>query len=115
LSAAQRVAALRDVWRGLREIVGDLRAFLETDDYRFLVSAHERCESLSSISEAAELSGFRDLLENLRGMRGRIGVGGHSISTIEHGLLAQQAVYSIARANILATGIEFRLKRARGG
>ncbi len=106
---------MREAWKALREIIADLRGFLETDDYRYVVAAHERAQSLASNSEASELSGVRDLLENLRMMRKKVEGSGYRLSTIEHGLLAQQAVYVISRSNILATGLEFRFKRARGG
>ncbi|GBC71217.1 hypothetical protein HRbin02_00996 [Candidatus Calditenuaceae archaeon HR02] len=114
MSASQR-AGLREVWKTFREIVADLRGFLETDDYRYVVMAYEKAESLASSKEVVELSGVRDLLENLRHMRDRLEKSGYKLSTLEHGLLAQQAVYVISRSNILATGLEFRFKRARGG
>ncbi|MCS7145728.1 MAG: hypothetical protein RMJ28_06100 [Nitrososphaerota archaeon] len=115
MSVSLRAGGAREVWKSLREIIADLRGFLETDDYRLVVSAHERCEAMATVKEAAELSGFKDLQANLKQMREKIEKNGYNLSTIEHGLLAQQAVYAISRANILATGLEFRFKRARGG
>lgn len=115
MSARQRTVGAREVWKTLREIVADLRSFLETDDYSFIRAASEKAESLASNKEAAEISGMRDLIENLRDMREKLERSGYSLSTVEHGLLAQQAVYAISRSNILATGLEFRFKRARGG
>lgn len=115
MSASQRPAGLREVWRTLREIIADLRGFLETDDYSHIVSAHEKAKTLSTLEEAAELSGMKDLLENLKQMREKVERSGFKLTIIEHGLLAQQAVYVISRSNILATGLEFRFKRARGG
>lgn len=115
LSARQKAAGAREVWRTLRSIVTDLRGFLETDDYRFIQEACAKAGSLESVGEAAHLSGMRDLVENLRSMKEKLERSGYNLSTVEHGLLAQQAVYTISRANILATGLEFRFKRARGG
>jgi hypothetical protein len=48
-------------------------------------------------------------------MKRRLEARNYSPNTIEHGLLVQQAVYAISRANIIATGLEFLSKRARGG
>jgi hypothetical protein len=97
---------LKECWTTLREVIADLRSFVETDDYSFIEMAKERVSALS---------GMRDLINNVREMYRKVLEANGKLDDIDHGLLVQQAIYSITRANILAVGIEFRLKRMRGG
>jgi hypothetical protein len=115
LSATQRHAEIKEAWRKLREIIASLRSFLDTDDYSHIDAAYRMGEELSAKASGLEISGLRDLSENLRGMKRFLEEKGYGLNAIEHGLLAQQAVYAISRANIIATGLEFLSKRARGG
>ncbi|MDT7878712.1 MAG: hypothetical protein RQ798_02515 [Candidatus Caldarchaeales archaeon] len=115
MSAAQKHGELKEAWRMLREIIASLRSFLETDDYSRIDEAYRICEELSASPVSSELSGLKDLAANLSEMKRRLEARNYSPNTIEHGLLVQQAVYAISRANIIATGLEFLSKRARGG
>lgn len=107
--------ALREAWEQLRLVISDLRSFVETDDYGFVRSAAERIRSLEGEELASELSGLRDLINNVREMNRKVSESNGRLDDIDHGLLVQQAVYSISRANIVSVGIEFRLKRLKGG
>lgn len=106
---------LRECWTTLREVIADLRSFVETDDYAFIERAKERVASLEDGELMGELSGIRDLISNVRDMHRKVLEANGRLDDIDHGLLVQQAIYSITRANILAVGIEFRMKRMRGG
>ncbi|MEN3047587.1 MAG: hypothetical protein ABDH63_02240 [Candidatus Caldarchaeales archaeon] len=107
--------ALREAWEQLRLVISDLRAFVETDDYGFVRNASERVRALEREELMSELSGLRDLVNNVREMDRRVSESNGRLDDIDHGLLVQQAVYSISRANIISVGIEFRLKRLKGG
>jgi hypothetical protein len=106
---------LKECWTTLREVIADLRSFVETDDYSFIEMAKERVNALEDGEVVSELSGMRDLINNVREMYRKVLEANGKLDDIDHGLLVQQAIYSITRANILAVGIEFRLKRMRGG
>jgi hypothetical protein len=106
---------LKECWTTLREVIADLRSFVETDDYSFIEMAKERVSALEDGEVVRELSGMRDLINNVREMYRKVLEANGKLDDIDHGLLVQQAIYSITRANILAVGIEFRLKRMRGG
>jgi hypothetical protein len=106
---------LKECWTTLREVIADLRSFVETDDYSFIEMAKERVSALEDGEVVSELSGMRDLINNVREMYRKVLEANGKLDDIDHGLLVQQAIYSITRANILAVGIEFRLKRMRGG
>ena len=96
-------------------MIADLRSFVETDDYSFIEMAKERVSALEDGEVVRELSGVRDLVNNVREMHRKVLEANGKLDDIDHGLLVQQTIYSITRANILAVGIEFRLKRMRGG
>ncbi len=106
---------LKGCWATLREVIADLRSFVETDDYSFIEMARERVSTLDDGDVIGELSGVRDLINNVREMHRKVVEANGRLDDIDHGLLVQQAIYAITRANILAVGIEFRLKRMRGG
>ncbi|MCS7117728.1 MAG: hypothetical protein NZ957_02960 [Thaumarchaeota archaeon] len=106
---------LRECWERLRLTIADLRAFIETDDYEFVRRAGERVRELENNEYLSELSGLTDLISNVKAMNQKITQSNGKLDDVDHGLLVQQAVYSISRANILSVGIEFRLKRAKGG
>lgn len=112
----EKVEDVKSLWLFLRSVIRNLRAFLDTNDYKFVTEAYKQVEIFNSVNKYVdELSGLRDLLNNLSEMHARVTSNGAKISLLEHGLLAQQAVYAISRANILSVGLEFKLKRFKGG
>jgi len=107
---------LGEVLKILREIISSLQGFLETDNYRFIEDAYSACSKLLSDHRLSncELSGKIDLVRNLESMYEKIKTRKDGLGLLEHGLLVQQAVYTITRANIMAVGIEFKIKRSKG-
>jgi len=98
---------LRDI---IRDVLKNLRAFVEVEDYSFVEKARQLCESL----DGKELSGFEDLKNNVETIYLAYRQTGGKLDTETHAHLVSQAVYAIVRANILLTGLEFKVKRMRG-
>ncbi|MEM4417893.1 MAG: hypothetical protein QXD32_07540, partial [Nitrososphaerota archaeon] len=61
------------------------------------------------------LSGFDDLDRNITAIHNVWRESGGDFRDFVHGRLLDQAVYSLVRANIMATGLEFKMKRMRKG
>ncbi len=99
----------------LRELIGCLRNFIDSEDYGFLEKAYTIKEKIKNTMHIGYLSGFNDLDKNLNAMYIVWREAGKNLEDYTHGRLLDQAVYSIARANIMATGLEFKLKRMRKG
>ncbi|MCS7143005.1 MAG: hypothetical protein NZ920_04325 [Aigarchaeota archaeon] len=106
---------VRDLWFVLRTIIKNLRNFLDTENYGYVVEAYKAHTRIHSEDLSQNLWGWTDLVENLRSMYEKVTSNDMKLSTIEHGSLVQQAVYTISRANIMCVGLEFRLKRLKGG
>jgi len=98
---------LRD---GIRDILESLRAFVESEDYAFVEKAQRLCEAL----EGKELPGFEDLRSNVNSIYSTYRQACGKLDTETHAHLVSQAVYAIVRANIISTGLEFKVKRMRG-
>lgn len=112
----RREAELKETWSILRGIVESLRGFIDTDDYSYIEKAQALAGELrEKVGGDDELSGERDLLNNISSMYRRVKEMGGAMPSIEHGLLVQQAVYTITRANIMSVGLEFKMKRMKGG
>lgn len=116
MTAERDIEALNDILHILREVISNLRKFLETDDYEFIEEAYSSCSRLLNDARINnyELAGKMDLFRNIESMREKVKNQKTNLDLIEHGLLVQQAVYAITRANILAVGTEFKIKRAKG-
>ena len=100
----------------LKEIIYYLRLFLDEEDKRYIDEAYRVCGEIKGNSEMLKLmSGFDDLDRNLEALYNSFKEGGDNIDDILYGRLANQAVYIITRANIIHTGLEFKLKRMRKG
>jgi len=106
---------LLELHRHLREIIAELRKFIDTEEYNHLERAMQIHENVKGHRHYSVLSGRLDLENNLhsmyqtyRSLKGRL-------DDLIHGRLLDQAVYTIVRANIMATGLEFKLKRMRKG
>jgi len=112
----KREEELKETWSILRGIVDSLRGFIDTDDYAFIERAHRLGGELrEKLGGDDKLSGERDLINNLASMYEKVQRAGGSLPTMEHGLLVQQAIYTITRANIMSVGLEFKMKRMKGG
>ncbi len=99
--------------KGLRNIIAALREFLDTEDYTYLEKAVEIGEVLKTNKHYGTLSGRLDLENNLKAMYHIY--KNQKIDDFVHGRLLDQVVYTIVRANIISTGLEFKLKRMRKG
>jgi hypothetical protein len=99
----------------LRKLIGCLRQFIDTEDYGFLEKAYTVKEKIKNSMKIEWLSGFEDLDKNLNIMYYSWMEAGGNLGDFVHGRLLDQAVYSIVRANIMATGLEFKMKRMRKG
>ncbi len=110
------IEELDDVLKILREIISALQKFLDTDDYKFIEDAYASCYKLLNNHKLNnyELSGKKDLVRNIEMMYEKIKSRKDDLDLLEHGLLVQQAVYTITRANIMAVGVEFKMKRIKG-
>ena len=105
-----------DCMNKLKEIIYYLRLFLDEEDSRYVDEAYRVCGELRGNGEMLKLmSGFEDLERNLEALHKTFKEKGDSIDDILYGRLANQAVYIITRANIIHTGLEFKLKRMRKG
>jgi hypothetical protein len=107
---------LIDILKILREIIMSLQKFIDSDDYKFIEDARSSCHKLMNNHRLSnyDLSGKNDLVRNVESMYEKIKSRKNGLDLLEHGLLVQQAVYTITRANIMAVGIEFKLKRSKG-
>ncbi len=107
---------LNDALQVLNKVRASLRSFLETDDYSFIEEAYKYCLELMDDQRLSNynLHGKDDLLKNLASILEKVRSHKTNLNLIEHGLLVQQVVYALTRANIMAVGIEFRIKRYRG-
>ncbi|MEM2909483.1 MAG: hypothetical protein QXO01_00210 [Nitrososphaerota archaeon] len=103
----EEMLKLRD---GIKDVLKNLRAFVETEDYSFVEKAQHLCESL----DGKELPSFEDLRDNVNTIYSTYRQAGGKLDTETHAHLVSQAVYTIVRANILSTGLEFKVKRMRG-
>ncbi len=101
--------------QGLRNIVTALRQFLDTEDYTHLEKALNILETIKTNKHYHTLSGRLDLENNLKTMHQIYQTYGGNIDDFVHGRLLDQVVYTIVRANIISTGLEFKLKRMRKG
>lgn len=107
---------LNDALQVLNKVRASLRSFLETDDYRFIEEAYKHCLELINDQRLSNYSlhGKDDLVNNLASIFEKVRSHKNNLNLIEHGLLVQQAVYALTRANIMAVGTEFKIKRYRG-
>jgi hypothetical protein len=99
----------------LRALINSLRRFVDEEDYRHLEEAGRIHESIKSNKHYELLSGRIDLENNLKAMVATVAAAGGKLDDLTHGRLLDQAVYTIVRANIASTGLEFKLKRMRKG
>lgn len=99
----------------LRELISSLRMFLDTENYNYLERAYSIKEKIKTRMRIEWLSGFDDLDRNITAIHNVWRENGGVVKDFVHGRLLDQAVYSLVRANIMATGLEFKMKRMRKG
>ncbi len=103
---------LREAFTLTRMVVFNLRAFLDTEDYKYFKRAYKLVEYAASKPQYVEnMYGFRDLYNNMKAMYELLESRSWNPSEEEYAKLSEQVTYTIVRANLIATGINFRLKR----
>lgn len=97
-----------------RMIIFNLRAFLDTEDYKYFDQANKLVMYAASKPDYSEnMYGFRDLYNNMKTMHELIESKNQKLTEEEYSKLSEQVIYTIVRANLIATGVNFRLKRAK--
>lgn len=105
---------LREVFTLTRMIIFNLRAFLDTEDYKYFKRAYKLVEYAASKPQySGNIHGFRDLYNNMKSMYEVAESRNWSLTDEEYSKLSEQTIYTIVRANLIASGLNFRLKRAR--
>lgn len=105
---------MREAFTLTRMIIQSLRLFLDTDDYKHLERAYRLGEYAASKPEyVSEMTGFQDLRLNLKSIHEKLSSMNWNPGLEEHAEISHQVTYTIVRANIIANGISFRLKRMR--
>ena len=103
---------LREVFILTRMIIFNLRAFLDTEDYKYFRRAYRLVEySASKPQYSDNMHGFRDLFNNMKKMHEMLESRNWRLTEEEYSKLSEQVTYTIVRANLIATGVNFRLKR----
>jgi len=109
----EKRSILREAFTLTRMVIHDLRGFLETENYNYLERAYRLVEHASSKKEyGEEMAGLRDLRENLKEIHEKLSEK-NDLTEEEHAELSHQVVYAIVRANLIANGLNFKLKRMR--
>ncbi len=97
-----------------RMVVNDLRLFLDTEDTGYIERAYKIGEYIWNNKEYAGLmSGVQDLYNNLKSMYQLVKSKNGRLDDYEMGDLNHQASYTLMRANIIAMGLSFKLRRMR--
>ncbi|MEM0452987.1 MAG: hypothetical protein QW048_03565 [Nitrososphaerota archaeon] len=105
---------LREAYTILRMLIFNLRAFLDTEDKKYLERAYSiLCYASSDPRYVEKMHGFKDLQKNLESIYSEFKDKGLNLGEEDFSRLSEQVVYTIVRANIIATGINFRLKRMK--
>ncbi len=97
-----------------RMILSDLRGFLDHEDYRYLQRAYRLGEYAWNNGFLDEMPGLRDLYSNLKSMYELGASKRWELSDEEFAELSHQASYTLLRASVIASGLNYRLKRMRG-
>jgi len=114
LLPAQRPAIL-ECQKGLKSLILSLRLFLDEEDWTYVQKAHETKEQLKLGGCMTFMAGFQDLENNIDSIYNALKQSNGNVDRMLFGHLSNQAVYAITRANLIATGLEFKLKRMRKG
>ncbi len=97
-----------------RMIVNDLRLFLDTEDTKYLERAYKIGEYIWNSKEyTSMMAGAQDLYNNLKSMYELVKSKNGRLDDYEMGDLNHQASYTLMRANIIAMGLSFKLRRMR--
>lgn len=99
----------------LRALTRALRRFLDTEDYAHFREAVQIHNSIRSSKLYEHLSGHLDLDNNINQLNAIYESSRGVLSENSFGRMLDQVVYTIVRANIVSTGLEFKLKRMRKG
>ncbi len=114
--APQMRPTLLECMNKLKEIILLFRKFLDEEDYNYVEKAYQLNQEIKNNPEFLKLmSGYTDLDNNIQAIYNTVRENGGNVDSITHGRLSNQAVYIITRANIIYTGLEFRMKRMRKG
>ena len=100
----------------LKQLILLFRRFLDEEDYSYVEQAYRLNQEIKSNPDFLKLmSGYRDLDNNIQSIYSAYRERNGEVDSLLHGKLSNQAVYIITRANIIYTGLEFRMKRMRKG
>jgi len=99
----------------LKEIILMFRKFLDEENFEYVERAYVINQEIKNRPEFLKvMSGYRDLDNNIEAIYKAVKENNVMDDTL-YGRIANQAVYIITRANIIYTGLEFRMKRMRKG
>ncbi|MCS7110439.1 MAG: hypothetical protein NZ956_03095 [Candidatus Caldarchaeum sp.] len=104
-----------ELLQNLRALAKSLRKFLDTEDFGHFEEALRTHQTIKASKVYEHLSGHLDLDNNISQLKIIYDSTGGKIDDIAFGRMLDQVVYTIVRANIMATGLEFKLKRMRKG
>lgn len=104
-----------ELLKKLRLLAKTLRTFLDTEDFTYFVESVKLHQEIKDNHIYRHLSGHLDLDNNMEQLQKIYEAGGANIDDMTFGRMLDQVVYTIVRANIISTGLEFKLKRMRKG
>ncbi len=115
VTASQRVTML-ECRTKIKELIYYLRKFLDEEDYSYIEKAYQVNEQLKNNQEFLKMmSGYDDLNNNMVSIYNKWRDNGDNMDSALHAHISNQVVYTITRANLIVTGLEFKLKRMRKG
>ncbi|BAJ51335.1 hypothetical protein CSUB_C1484 [Candidatus Caldarchaeum subterraneum] len=104
-----------ELLKKLRLLAKTLRSFLDTEDFTYFTESVKIHQEIRGIPIYQHLSGHLDLDNNMEQLQKIYETGGANMDDMTFGRMLDQVVYTIVRANIVSTGLEFKLKRMRKG
>ncbi|MDJ0269790.1 MAG: hypothetical protein NXY59_04455 [Aigarchaeota archaeon] len=115
ITASQR-ATMLECRTKIKELIYYLRKFLDEEDYSYIEKAYQTNEQLKNNQEFLKImAGYDDLNNNIVSIYSKWRENGGNVDSMLHARISNQVVYAITRANLIATGLEFKLKRMRKG
>ncbi|MEM0440651.1 MAG: hypothetical protein QXF45_03815 [Candidatus Caldarchaeum sp.] len=104
-----------DLLQQIRRMTKALRNFLDSEDFKHFEQALQIHDMFSKNHVYLHLSGHLDLDNNINQLKSIYEMSKGNLDDLSFGRMLDQVVYTIVRANIVSTGLEFKLKRMRKG
>lgn len=104
---------MREATSLLRQIITNLRAFLDTEQTTYIEKAYEVNKTIRERVVFDVISGYEDLDNNLKSMYTALKENDGELKPVFIANLTNQAVYTIVKANIADVGLGFKIKRMR--